>query len=93
MLCYEGCLISNRKNAVTFILIKKDHYLSRYCQVIIYVLWIHIQNLGNIEILKKNNWLLRKRRVSVSGEIFTYFVNNLQLYILIFILFTVVKRY
>ena len=47
------------------------------------ILWIHSQNLGNIELMEKNIWLLRNRRFHVGGAFFTYTVNNLHFEMLI----------
>ena len=69
-----------------YILIYNMLYINIYMYILVAAhisymihMWIHSQNLGSIEILETNIWLLRKRRVRVGGAIFTSFVNNLQL--------------
>ena len=56
------------------------------------MLRIHSLNLGNIELIETNRWLRRKRRVRIGWAIFTFFVNNLQLQTLTFLLFTAAKK-
>ena len=74
---YEGCPRIIRKNAATFKLFKDDQKCSG--QLIIRILGKHCQNLGNIDILDTNIWLLRHRCVREGGELFPYFVDNKQL--------------